>query len=194
MTTYIPSLTLPESIFNNPAASILLPITLGSAVGYLTRPQDTKRQYLAWKQPPLRPPPEVFGPVWTALYGMMGYAAYRAVHLGTSPLNAPATIAAARHGATLYTLQLGLNLAWMPLFFGLRRPVEATADIVVLLGTNAYLAWLWGTQVDETAGWLLVPYLAWLSFATYLSAGTGYLNGWDLRDPKDKAAAAGKTE
>ncbi|KAK4454625.1 translocator protein [Podospora aff. communis PSN243] len=112
----------------------------------------------------------------------MGYAAYRATFLGTSPLSLPSTIAAAKHGATLYTIQLGLNLAWMPLFFGLRRPIEATIDCAALLGVNAYLAYLWGTQVDEMAGWLMVPYVAWLSFATYLSAGTGYLNGWDLSD------------
>lgn len=44
---------------------------------------------MSWKQPPLRPPPWIFGPVWTVLYGMMGYSAYRAVHFGTSPLNLP---------------------------------------------------------------------------------------------------------
>lgn len=78
-------------------------------------------------------------------------------------------------------------MIWMPLFFGLRRPVEATVDIVALLGVNGYLAWLWGTKVDEVSGWLLVPYIGWLSFATYLSAATGYLNNWDLRSPEEKA-------
>ncbi|KAK3695140.1 TspO/MBR family-domain-containing protein [Podospora appendiculata] len=189
MTTFLSHLTLPEAVFNSAPASILLPIALGSVVGWTTRPKDTKRTYFTWKQPPLRPPPWLFGPVWTVLYGMMGYAAYRAVTLGTSPLNSPATIAAANHGATLYTIQLGLNMAWMPLFFGLRRPIEATVDVVAMLGTNAYLAWLWGTQVDATAGWLLVPYVAWLSFATYLSAGVGYLNDWDLSDKPDVGGA-----
>ncbi|KAM7207062.1 putative translocator protein [Rhypophila sp. PSN 637] len=182
MTTYIPQLTLPEAIFNSLPASILLPIALGSAVGYSTRPKEggTHRQYDSLRQPPLRPPPWVFGPVWTTLYGMMGYAAYRAVHFGTSPLNSASTIAAARHGATLYTIQLGLNYAWMPLFFGLGRPVLATVNILSLLGVNGYLAYLWGNYVDETAGWLLTPYIAWLSFATYLTISIGHLNGWDL--------------
>lgn len=90
------------------------------------------------------------------------------------------TIVAARQGATLYTIQLGLNLAWMPLFYGFNQPLLATADAVALLGLNSYLAWWWGTKVDRVAGWLLVPYVAWLGFATYLSFGTGYLNGWDL--------------
>lgn len=67
----------------------------------------------------------------------------------------------------------------MPLFFGLKRPIEATVDIVALLGVTGYLTYVWG-QVDEVSGWLLVPYLGWLSFATYLCAGAGYLNGWDF--------------
>lgn len=114
----------------------------------------------------------------------MGYAAYRAVHHGTSPLALPSTIRDAKAGATLYTVQLGLNLLWMPLFFGLNRPVLATADIVALLGLNGYLTYLWG-GVDSVAAWCLVPYLGWLSFATYLSAGAAYLNDGDLRQPKE---------
>ncbi len=90
------------------------------------------------------------------------------------------TIVAARHGSTLYTIQLGLNLAWMPLFYGLNRPILATLDAFALLGINGYLAWLWGTKVDRVSGWLMAPYVAWLGFATYLSYGTGYLNNWDL--------------
>ena len=59
------------------------------------------------------------------------------------------------------------------------RPIEATVDIVTLLGTTGYLTYVWG-QVDEVAGWCLTPYLGWLGFATYLCAGLGYLNNWDL--------------
>lgn len=180
MTTYIPSLTLPESVLDNMAASVLLPVALGTAVGFSTRPATNRRESVTLKQPPFRPPASVFPPVWTALYGIMGYAAHRAVNLGTSPLNSTETILAARHGATLYTIQLGLNLAWMPLFYGLNRPVLATLDAAALFGINGYLAWLWGTKVDSLSGWLMVPYVAWLGFATYLSYGTGYLNAWDL--------------
>ena len=59
--------------------------------------------------------------------------------------------------------------------------------VAALLGINLYLAYLWGTVLDKTAGLLLVPYVSWLGFATYLSAGTGYLNNWDLRNPENKA-------
>jgi translocator protein len=103
----------------------------------------------------------------------MGYAAYRAWTIGMSSLN-PHTIELTKQGATLYTIQLGLNLAWMPLFFGLGRPVEATADILLLTGTTGYLAYVW-SQVDETASWLLAPYLGWLSFATYLCVSKAFM-------------------
>ena len=88
MTTYIPSLTLPSITFEYPAAAILLPIAAGTAVGFSTRPKETQRTYLALRQPPLRPPPQVFGPVWTLLYGLMGYAAYRAWNVGVGSFDA----------------------------------------------------------------------------------------------------------
>ena len=69
----------------------------------------------------------------------------------------------------------------MPLFFRFKRPIEATVDIVALTGTVGYLTYIWG-QVDEVAGWALAPYLGWLSFATYICAGCGYLNNWNFED------------
>ena len=74
-------------------------------------------------------------------------------------------------GAGLYLGQLVLNYAWMPLFFSFFRPVEATLDIVSLTGLVGTLAYTW-SEVDETAAWILAPYLAWLGFATYLSVRT----------------------
>ncbi|PHH61283.1 hypothetical protein CDD81_513 [Ophiocordyceps australis] len=185
--TYMPSITIPTAVLQHPAASILLPIGLGTAVGYSSRPSETQKTYLALKQPPLRPPPWVFGPVWTLLYGLMGYAAHRVASIGLSPFASPDTTRLTKQSMTLYTLQLGLNLAWMPLFFVAKRPVEATVDIVTLLGLNGYLAYVW-SSIDQVAGMCQVPYLAWLSFATYLCAGTGYLNNWDLSEtePSDK--------
>lgn len=93
-------------------------------------------------------------------------------------------------------MQLALNLVWMPLFFRLKRPIEATADIVALTATTGYLTYLW-SQVDEVAAWCMVPYLGWLGFATYLSAATGYLNDWDFSDkvtnePSDKGEGLDK--
>ncbi|KAI8965794.1 TspO/MBR-related protein [Daldinia sp. FL1419] len=176
MTAYIPRFNaIPYDVFANPAASILLPIALGTTVGFSSRPKQTQVTYVTMKQPPLRPPPQVFGPVWTALYGLMGYAAHRVVTKYPSPFISTDEVRA------LYTVQLGLNLLWMPLFFGLRKPVLALADVVSLLGLNGYLTYLY-FSVDSAAGWCQVPYMAWLTFATYLTAGVGYLNNWDISE------------
>ncbi|KAG9188246.1 translocator protein [Alternaria panax] len=179
MTSYIPSLTLPSFAFENPAVAILLPVLCGTATGFAISPSVSQTAYRTLKQPPLHPPGYVFGPVWTALYATMGYTAYRAYTIGATSAN-PNTVALAKHGATLYTIQLALNLMWTPLYFGLGKPIPATVDILALGGTLAYLINVWG-QVDPTCGWLLAPYLGWVSFATYLCAGSGYLNNWDFR-------------
>lgn len=71
----------------------------------------------------------------------------------------------------------------MPLSFGLNRPIEATADIVALTGTVGYLIYI-TSQIDEVAAWCLAPYLAWLSFATYLSVSIIF------RSPKGEACSA----
>jgi benzodiazapine receptor len=129
----------------------------------------------------------------------MGYTAYRAWTTGAASAN-PVTVALAKQGATLYSIQLALNLLWTPLYFSLGKPIAATVDILALGGTVGYLAYIWG-QVDPMCGWLLAPYLGWLSFATYLcvsdlpgscpmneektdktlKVGSGYLNNWDFR-------------
>ncbi|EDU50449.1 translocator protein [Pyrenophora tritici-repentis] len=179
MTSYIPSLTLPSFVFENPAVAILLPVVCGTATGFAISPSVSQVQYKTLKQPPLHPPGYVFGPVWTALYATMGYTAYRAYTTGASSAN-PHTVSLALHGATLYSIQLGLNLLWTPLYFGLGQPIAASVDILALGGTLAYLTSVWG-QVDPVCGWLLAPYLGWVSFATYLCIGSGYLNNWDFK-------------
>ena len=62
----------------------------------------------------------------------------------------------------------------MPLFFGLKRPIEATVDIVALTGVTGYLTYVW-SQIDPVAAWSMVPYLVWLGFATYLSVSDGIM-------------------
>ena len=73
----------------------------------------------------------------------------------------------AQHGATLYTIQLGLNFLWTPLYFGLHRPIEASVNILALTGTVGCLTYVW-SKVDEVAGWCLAPYCAWLAYASYI--------------------------
>lgn len=101
----------------------------------------------------------------------------------------PDKIVLARHAATIYTIQLGLNWIWTPLFFRYKRPILASIDIVALTGTTAYLASLWA-KIDAPAAWTLAPYLAWLTFANYLCHGAGYLNGWDFTDKMGESKSA----
>jgi benzodiazapine receptor len=113
------------------------------------------------------------------IISVMGYAAYRVANIGLSPFSSPETIVNTRQAMTLYSIQLGLNLIWTPLFFGLYRPIEASVDIVTLLGVNGYLTYLY-SSIDPVSAWLQVPYLGWLTFATYLCTTIGHLNNWDL--------------
>lgn len=70
----------------------------------------------------------------------------------------------------------------MPLFFGLKRPVEAMADITLLTGVTGYLIYIWG-QVDIVAGWALVPYFGWLTFASYLTVSSTVVSLFRRRKP-----------
>lgn len=73
----------------------------------------------------------------------------------------------------------------MPLFFSLNLPRIALADIL-LLSANVAVATGCFFKVDKLAGYMMVPYMAWLGYATYICAGVGYLNGWDVREKSMK--------
>ena len=116
-------------------------------------------------KPSFNPPNFVFGPVWTVLYLMMAVAAWlvwRKAGLVSRPMG-------------LYAVQLGLNLAWSFLFFGGHLLGVALAELVCLW--LAVLATLLAfRRHDPVAGWLFVPYLAWVSFAGALNAAVWHLN------------------
>lgn len=82
-----------------------------------------------------------------------------------------ADLALVQQGATLYTIQLGLNLIWTPLFFRLKMPVAAAVDAAALTLTTGYLTYVW-SQFDDVAALCMVPYVAWSAFATYLTVCT----------------------
>ena len=123
--------------------------------------------YATLKKPSWNPPGWIFGPVWSALYTMMAVAAWLVWKRGG--------FAAQRRPLTLFLVQLALNAAWTPLFFGLHRPGLAFAEIVMLwLAIAATLAAF--RPVSRPAAWLLVPYLAWVSFAAVLNFTLWRLN------------------
>lgn len=124
--------------------------------------------YAALKKPSWNPPGWIFGPVWSALYTMMAVAAWLVWRRGG--------FAAQRWLLGLFLAQLALNAAWTPLFFGLHWPGAAFAEIVLLwLAIVATIAAF--RRASRTATLLLVPYLAWVSFAAALNLALWRLNG-----------------
>ena len=135
-----------------------------SAMGALFMPGEW---YAALNKPAWNPPGWIFGPVWTVLYAMMAVAAWLVWQRGG--------FAAQRRPLGLFLAQLALNALWTPLFFGLRQPGLAFAEIILLW--LAILATLLAFRpVSRAAAWLLVPYLAWVSFAAVLNGTLWRLN------------------
>ncbi|KAE8352198.1 TspO/MBR-related protein [Aspergillus coremiiformis] len=180
------SIALPRPVFTSPILSVTAPITAGLLVSYLVhRKAKTKNTYYLLRQPPFSPRAWLFAPIWTVLYGTMGYAAHHATVTASSAVTSTAAQSLGTTWETLYTSQLVLNYLWMPLFFEFRRPAWALADIVLLGANVAALMHTWW-KTDRTAFWLLVPYASWLAFATYLNAGFGMLNKWTIGKKSEK--------
>jgi translocator protein len=142
--------------------------------------------YKALKKPSFSPPGWVFGPVWVALYTLMGYGSYRAWTMGMASFD-PQMVELTNRGSVLYIFQLGVNMLFIPLFFGWKRQNLATADIVLTTSTVGYLIKIW-SQVDEVAAWCLVPYVVWLSLASCVTVSIGYMNKgyFDKKASKDQ--------
>jgi benzodiazapine receptor len=123
--------------------------------------------YATLAKPPFNPPNWVFGPAWTTLYLMIAVATWLLWRADAS--------AARRRALRLNAVQLVLNAAWTPLFFGLQAPGLALACITLMwLAILATILGAW--RVSRPAAWLLVPYLGWVSFATMLNASIWWLN------------------
>lgn len=116
--------------------------------------------YLQLNKPAWNPPSWLFGPVWSALYLMMAVAAWLVWRTGGFSVQ--------RGPLVFFLVQLGLNALWTPLFFGLHRPGLAFVEIL-LLWVSICLTAAAFFRVRRLAGWLLLPYLAWVSFASVLN-------------------------
>lgn len=123
--------------------------------------------YAQLVRPEWAPPSDVFGPVWTILYALMGIAAWLVWRVGG--------FRAARTALTLFLVQLVVNALWSWLFFGWHLGGAAFADIVLLwVLIIATLVAFW--RVRPLAGVLLIPYLLWVSFASALNYSVWQLN------------------
>jgi translocator protein len=123
--------------------------------------------YMSLEKPSFNPPSWIFGPVWTALYALMAVAAWLVWR--------EAGFAGATAALAMFFVQLALNLAWSGIFFALRSPGWALAEIVVLwLAILATIVLF--HRHSALAAWLLVPYLLWVSFAAVLNGAIWRLN------------------
>lgn len=137
---------------------------VAAAMGALFMPGEW---YAGLAKPAWNPPNEIFGPVWTVLYGIMAVAAWLVWQRGG--------FAVQRRALTLFLGQLVLNAAWTPLFFGLHLLGIAFAEILLLLVLIG-LTMRAFFRVNLPAGWLMVPYFLWVGFATVLNFTLWRLN------------------
>lgn len=140
---------------------------LAGIIGAIATSSSVSTWYQSLQKGLLNPPSWVFGPVWTILYLLMGIAAYLVWKQGINERTRPAL--------RLFVIQLLLNMAWSFIFFGLRLPGMALIEIVIML-IAIILTAIAFYRVSRVAGLLFVPYIAWVSFATYLNASIWYLN------------------
>jgi tryptophan-rich sensory protein len=148
------------------AVLLLACLGVGQLGALITRP-GLESWYPALAKPSWNPPDLAFPIVWTTLYIMMAVAAWR-LWLRAGP-------GMARLPLLLFFAQLGLNLLWSYLFFGLHRPGLALGDIGALLVALAATILAFG-RIDAWAAWLLAPYLLWTGFAAALNLAIWQLN------------------
>ncbi|MGM0399011.1 MAG: TspO/MBR family protein [Halobacteriota archaeon] len=121
-------------------------------------------------RPALAPPNWVFGPVWTTLFALMGVAVWLVWKEATGELTD-----VARFALGIFVVHFAINLAWSGVFFGLQSLLGGLIVIAVLWLLIVATIWAFA-RVDRRAGVLLVPYLAWVSFAGYLNYAFWLLN------------------
>ena len=140
------------------AACILIPLLAGS-IGSLATLSEIPAWYAGLQKPSFNPPNWIFGPVWTTLFLLMGVSLYLVVKGG---------VRRNRGALAVFGLQLGLNVLWSVLFFGMHHPDLAFAEILLLLGVIIWNAAIF-SRVSRLAGILLFPYACWVSFAAVLN-------------------------
>jgi tryptophan-rich sensory protein len=139
----------------------------GSAVGLLSNSGLGNGWYAPLAKPSFQPPGWAFGAVWTTLYALMGIAL--ALVLSAAPS------LRRRHALWLFGVQLALNFAWSPVFFG-GGMIDVGFLIILALDVLVTMAIIAFWRIRPLAGALLIPYLAWLCIATALNHETGRLN------------------
>jgi tryptophan-rich sensory protein len=143
-------------------------VVAASLLGQLATFPNLAPWYAGLIKPSFNPPSWVFGPVWTTLYLLMAFAAWRVMRMPPSP--------ARRNALLLFWTQLALNVAWSWMFFAAHSPLFGLINIVpqLALVIATSIAFM---RFDRLAGLALVPLVAWVGYATTLNAALWWLNG-----------------
>jgi len=150
------------------AIALLVCLTVGYSASTVTRP-SVETWYPTLIKPIFNPPNWIFMPMWTLLYILMAVAA------GLVWDKIKEQNEAVKKALLFFIIQLTLNAIWSYLFFGLKNPMLALVEIV-LLWLMIYETYLKFSKINKTAGYLLIPYLAWVAFAAVLNASIWWLN------------------
>ena len=146
--------------------SIVLVVGIGSLIGYLVQTGGGD-WYTRLEKPDLTPPSQLFGIVWPVLYVLVGTAGGLVWAAMPSPQRSRALF--------WYGLQLVLNFAWTPVFFGLHQ-ITIGLGVILALNVAAVVATVRMGRVRRSAAWLMVPYLVWIAFAAVLNFRIFQLN------------------
>lgn len=147
--------------------SLSITLGIGFTAALFTRPQIAG-WYSTLKKPSFNPPPQAFAPVWTVIYILIATAAYLVwKHRSHKPVY--------KVTRAVYFIQLFLNLLWSAVFFGMHQILGAFF-VIILLWISIDVTINWFSKFNKVAGWLLWPYLLWVTFAGLLNASIYFLN------------------
>lgn len=150
-------------------AVVTVPLILffGFLSGWLAQSGEENAWYAALVKPDLTPPGWLFPVTWTSLYILLGLAIAMILNARGARLRGV--------GIALFVMQMVLNLAWAPLFFGAHQVTAAFWLIVFMLGISIATTLVFA-RMRKAAAWLMVPYMVWISFAGMLTLGIDRLN------------------
>lgn len=142
---------------------------VGLVGAYFTMP-EISTWYATLNTPSFTPPGWFIGAVWIILYTLMGIALYIIWDCGLERHDV-------RRALSFFAVQLSLNALWSAAFFGMHSPLFGFSVIILLWLTLLATAILF-YRLSKTAGWLLVPYVLWVGFASILNLLVMLLNGF----------------
>lgn len=134
---------------------------IGAALGGLATASSVGSWYATIEKPGFTPPGWVFGPAWTTLYALMATSAWLVWRKGPSDKGVKTALLA-------YFVQLVINFAWSPLFFGMQSPILGLVNIIILLAAIVWML-IKFYRISLPATGLMLPYLLWVCFATALN-------------------------